>query len=103
MSHPTKGNPAPRAARPGQTPPKATSSTKRSGESAEQAIARKGKYGEGSYEGTREYAEGYEEFAQSTSPDESVEKGKKIDTNDPALKEAEERAKRGRTSSTSIH
>jgi len=71
--------------------------------SGEPPVAHTGKFGEGSYEGTREYAEGYEEFARSTSPDESVKKGQEIDPNDPVLKEAEERAKSARVSSTSIH
>lgn len=74
----------------------------------EQPVAYTGKSGEGSYEGTREYSEGYEEFASHTSAEESVEKGKKIDPNEPSLKDAEQRAKRGqarvsRPSSESIH
>lgn len=70
-----------------------------------QPVALTGRYGEGNYEATREYAEGYEEFASQTTPDESVRKGKKIDPDDPALKEAEQRGKRAeaRPSAPSIH
>lgn len=96
---------------PGGTPPVEAPSTpqteyeKHVPHSPNQPVAHTGKSGEGSYEGTRKYAEGYDEFARTTTPDTAVAKAKKIDPDDPSLRKAEERAKHAaeRTSSSSIH
>jgi len=74
-------------------------------------IAKTGKVGEGSYEGTRQYDEGLEEFSKKSSPEQSVQQAKKIDPDDPELKRAEQIGKskqanmssERRTSSASIH
>lgn len=75
------------------------------------AIAKTGKVGEGSYEGTRQYDEGIEAFSKKNPVEQSMKDAKKIDTNDPSLKKAEQVGKskqanvtsEGRTSSASIH
>ncbi len=74
------------------------------------AVSKSGKSGEGSYEGTKQYQAGYDEFAQQTSPDDALKKAKAIDVDDPSLKQAEERARTshnggpgGRISAPSIH
>jgi hypothetical protein len=56
-------------------------------------IAHMGTSGEGSYEGTKQYDDGLDAFSKQHSVDESIEAGRKIDTNDPALKAAEEKGK----------
>jgi hypothetical protein len=76
--------------------------------SSSDAVSRTGKSGEGSYEGTRDYDDGLAKFSKEHSPEESVERGKKIDPNDPELKRAEEAGKRKgmdgqRRSSPSVH
>ena len=72
-----------------------------------QPVAMTGESGEGSYEGTRKYREGYDKFSQKTSPDDAQKKAEKIDPNDPSLKQAEQRGKSGgtggRISAPSIH
>lgn len=67
------------------------------------AISKSAKGGEGSYEGTKQYQQGYEKFAKQTSPDDAVKTATEINPNDPSLKQAEQRGKSGRTSSPSIH
>ena len=54
-----------------------------------QPVAHAGKSGEGSYEATQRYDNGIDQFSKQNSPDQSFEKGKKIDVDDPALKKAE--------------
>jgi len=67
-------------------------------------ISMSGEAGEGSYEGTRKYREGYDKFSQKTSPEDAQKKAEKIDTNDASLKQAEQRGKNaGRISAPSIH
>jgi hypothetical protein len=60
-----------------------------------EAIAKRGKYGEGSYEATRRYDDGLEQFSKSHPVDESMKDAKKIDTDDEELKRAERKAKEG--------
>jgi len=63
-----------------------------------------GEKGEGSHQGTRKYREGYEKFSQKTSPEDARRMAEKIDPNDPALKQAEQRGKEaGRAPAPSIH
>lgn len=70
-------------------------------------VSMSGKGGEGSYEGTKKYREGYDKFAQQTSPEDAQKKAEKIDANDASLKQAEQRGKNGgtggRISAPSIH
>jgi hypothetical protein len=78
--------------------------------SPDQSVAMKndGK-GEGSYEGTKQYQDGYKKFSEETSPDDAVKKAEQINPNDPSLKQAEQRGKSsnggtgGRISVPSIH
>ena len=56
-------------------------------------IARTATSGEGSYEGTQKYDNGIDQFSKQHSVQESIEAGRKIDTNDPELKAAEEKGK----------
>lgn len=58
-----------------------------------QPIARVGEGGEGSYEGTQKYDNGLDQFSKQNSPEQSFEKGRKIDVDDPALKQAEQAGK----------
>jgi hypothetical protein len=67
------------------------------------AVSKSGKGGEGSYEGTKKYQEGFEKFAEDTSADEAVKKAGEINPDDASLKKAEQRGKDGRTSAHSIH
>jgi hypothetical protein len=88
---------------PGQTPPNETPASpdteyeRNVPHTTDQPVAQTGKHGEGSYEGTKQYDQGLEEFGKKNPPDESVRRGKQIDTDDPALREAEKRAKAGDT------
>ncbi len=95
----------PEESRPDETPKPPSEWEKEVPHTGSQPVARTGRYGEGNYEATREYAEGYEEFASHTTPDESVRKGKEIDPDEPSLKDAEQRGKRAeaRPSAPSIH
>lgn len=63
--------------------------------SGNEPIAKLGKTGEGSYEGTRQYDEGLEQFTEGHDPDASSDDARKIDPDDPELKRAERRAKDG--------
>jgi hypothetical protein len=77
---------------------------KKPNEEPGQPIAKTGKKGEGSYEGTKKYQEGYQKFSQQTSPEDARKRAEKIDPNDPSLKEAEKRGKEAgeRLSSPSV-
>ena len=74
------------------------------------AVSKSGEAGEGSYQGTRQYLEGYEKFAEKTSPENALKKAKEIDSADPSLKQAEKSGRiaqnggtGGRISAPSIH
>jgi hypothetical protein len=84
---------------PGQTPPNeappspATEYEKHVPHDPNQPVARAGTVGEGSYEGTRAYDDGLEQFSKDVSPEEAVQRARKIDVDDPELKDAERRGK----------
>ena len=94
MTDPKKPMEPQRTSQP-QTPPDETPShpgteyEKNVPHTPEQPVAMSGESGEGSYQGTREYLEGYERFSESHSPEETVREAKKINPDDPKLKEAE--------------
>jgi hypothetical protein len=94
---------------PGETPPMEAPSTpqteyeKEVPHSPNQPVAKMGKTGEGSYEGTKQYDEGLEKFTETHSNEDTIKTAKKIDVDDPALKKAEKKAREGRVSSSSIH
>jgi hypothetical protein len=94
---------------PGQTPPmqapaRPAEYEKNVPHEPGQPIAHTGTVGEGSYEGTRKYREGYEKFSRQTSPDEARRKAEQINPDDPSLKQAEQRGKdAARISAPSIH
>jgi hypothetical protein len=66
-------------------------------EGLEQAIARTGTVGEGSYEATRAYEEGFQEFSEVHSAEESIADADEIDLDDPELARAEKAGKAGLT------
>lgn len=67
------------------------------------AVSKSGKGGEGSYEGTKQYQEGYDSFARQTSPEDALKKAREINPDDPSLEQAEQRARAGRVSAPSVH
>ncbi|MGZ3420875.1 MAG: hypothetical protein ACXVEE_23565 [Polyangiales bacterium] len=112
MNDPKQPNQEPRRVsnpQPSQPPPIETPSApqteyeKEVPHSPNQPVAKTGTKGEGSYEGTRQYDEGLEKFTETHSNEETIQAAKKIDPNDPALKQAEKKAREGRVSSSSIH
>lgn len=111
MNDPNKPNEEPRrVSQPSQNPPVQAPGNPPSEyernvpHNPDPSVAMTADKGEGSYEGTRKYQEGYKKFSQQTSPDDARKKAEKIDTNDPSLKQAEQRGKSaGRVSAPSIH
>jgi hypothetical protein len=89
---------------PGQTPPMeapprpGTEYERNVPHNPDQSVAKTGEGGEGSYKGTRQYQEGYEQFSRDTSPDDAMRKASEIDPDDPELLKA---ARVGKTSSES--
>jgi hypothetical protein len=71
------------------------------------SVSQDGKGGEGSYQGTKQYQDGYKKFSKETSPDDAMKKANDINPNDASLKQAEQRGKNGgtggRISAPSIH
>lgn len=110
MNDPNKPNEPQRVSNPEQTPPMetppmpATEYEKNVPHAPDQstAMSQSGKGGEGSYEGTKQYQEGYKKFSQQTSPNDAIQKANKINPNDPSLKQAEQQGKQ-RVSAPSIH
>lgn len=114
-TNPTNPNEEPRRTsqpnQPGQTPPQEapqrpeTEWEKHVPHAPNQPVAKTGKYGEGSYEATRQYDEGVERFSKDVPPEEAIRRAKSNDPDDPELREAERKGKEhavDRTSAASI-
>jgi len=105
---PEEPRPSQPQAPPPQTPPNEAPETPNTEYEREvphtgsQPIARTADGGEGSYEGTRQYDEGLEQFTQEHSPDESLREASEIDPDDPELVRALEEGKRPRPSKPQI-